>query len=123
MLDIKDSEQFRQLIIAQDDDCDYSESGWVAVVQGKYAGLARYSHCSCYGTWTSITDHTGALWLWQGTVTQLVKLAKNKKDPAIPKRDANPHDYDYNHLIKVYKQIGEWTEKQNLNKKIIKNKK
>lgn len=89
-------------IIAQDDDCDYSESGYVIiydVVEKKYA-IGRYSHCSCYGTWSALGD-----WSWIGSKRQLIKMAKNKLDPDMPERKADPADYDYDHLEEVYKQV------------------
>lgn len=107
---------FRKSIIAQDDDNDYSETGWVAVVVGKWAALTKYGHCSCYDTWASITgggisDYEGPNephWDWQGTVKQLIKMAKSCADPAMPKREADEKDYDYDHLVEVYRQVLEW---------------
>ena len=101
-------------IIAQDDDNDYSESGWVVIKdnkENKYA-IGRYSHCSCYGTWSAIAD-----WDWVGTLRSLLKLARNKLDPNMPERKADPEDYDYNHLMNVYNQVLEWDKnrKEKLN--------
>jgi len=119
-LKLETEKKFRAAIIAQDDDCDYDESGWVAVVQGRYAGLAKYGHCSCYGTWTSVTggnlrcsgNNSGTVrWDWQGTVAQLVKLAKAKGDPHLKGRTADPKDYDYDHLMQVYTQVLSWNKK------------
>jgi len=112
---------FRQSIVAQDDDCDYSESGWVAVVVGDWAALTKYGHCSCYDTWADITgggisDNEGPeepRWDWQGTVDGLVRLAKNKLDPALTDRVASTEDYDYDHLMKVYEQILDWSNRRN----------
>ena len=101
---------FEKSIIAQDDDKDYSESGWVAVVVGDWAAISRYSHCSCFGTWDDLTGEGGSdpRWDWQGTVKQLIKMAKDCADPAIPKRKADEKDYDYDHLVEVYRQVLEW---------------
>ena len=96
-------------VIAQDDDCDYSESGFVAVKdnkENKYA-IGRYSHCSCYGTWSALAD-----WDWVGTKRGLLKLARHKLDPNMPERKADPEDYDYDHLMNVYQQIIDWNNKQ-----------
>ena len=106
-----DSEDFRNHIVAQDDDCDYSESGWVAVVKDKMAGLAKYSHCSCFGTWTALGDGN-VVWDWIGSVKDLVKLAKANGDPHMPGRTANAEDYDYDHLQQVYKEVLEWSNKR-----------
>ncbi len=111
---------FRQSVIAQHDDCDYSESGWVAVVIGNWAALTKYGHCSCYDTWASITgggisDEEGPdnpRWDWVGTPQELLELAENNEDPGIKGRTASPEDYDYDHLQEVYKQIIEWSNKQ-----------
>jgi hypothetical protein len=104
---------FEKSIIAQHDDEDYSESGFVAVRVGDWCALAAYSHCSCYGTWASITgggisDDEGPNdpdWTWEGTWEQLKNLAVRTADPAIPGRTAQPDDSDYDHLCEVYKQI------------------
>lgn len=109
---------FQKSIIAQDDDGDYSESGWVAVVVGDWAALTKYGHCSCYDTWASITgggisDDEGPdqpHWDWSGNVTDLVRMAENKTDPALPGRLASEEDYDYDHLMKVYEQVLKWAE-------------
>lgn len=110
-------DKFEAHIIAQDDDCDYQESGWVAVRVGSWAAIARYSHCSCYGTWTSLTgggisDSEGPddpAWNWQGSPEELIKMAENCMDPSISDRKASPEDYDYDHLCNVYKQILDWS--------------
>ena len=45
---------FQRTIIAQDDDNGYQESGYVACVDGDWAGLTSYSHCSCFDTFTAL---------------------------------------------------------------------
>jgi len=100
--------------VAQDDDEDYSESGYICCIRDKKAYIGRYSHCSCYGTWTSLTNHnTGQpTWSWIGTIPELKKLVKGKKDPCLPIRDADPSDYDYNHLMNLYKDLTEYFAKE-----------
>jgi hypothetical protein len=92
-------------IIAQDDDNDYSESGWVAIYDPdkKKCAISRYSHCSCYGTWEAIKG-----WDWEGTPKKLLKLAKKELDPNMPERKISPEDYDYDHLMNVYQGIINW---------------
>lgn len=104
--------------IAQDDDQDYDESGYICLVRDKTAYIGRYSHCSCYGTWTSLTgggvSQAGVsqpCWSWIGTVPELKKLVKGKLDPCFPDRVANPEDYDYDHLMNLYKQLEEYFKK------------
>lgn len=103
-----DASQLRNHVIAQDDDNDYSESGWVAVVVDGMAALARYSHCSCYSTWDTL-DSNLRKWDWFGTPDQIVELAKNDMDPYLPERQSDKKDYD--HLRSVYDQIIEWDKK------------
>lgn len=93
-------------IIAQDDDNDYSESGWVAVYDPNTnkCGLGHYSHCSCYGTWENLKNG----WDWEGTPRELAKLAKNKLDPDMPEREMSVEDFDYDHLITVYNEVLIW---------------
>lgn len=92
------------LIIGQDDDNDYDESGYVAWIdkQGN-ANLMHYSHCSCYGTWEDFVKAD-----WTGTLDDLVKMAVLKTDPDMLTREADPKDYDYDHLMKVYSEIIKW---------------
>ena len=99
-------EDFRHYIIAQDDDCDYSESGWVACVKDDWAGLASYSHCSCFGTWEAMDGKFS----WEGTPEQLVAKAREEHDPIIDGKKASTADYDYDHLMVVYGQILEWAK-------------
>jgi hypothetical protein len=118
--EIKSRDDLINLTIAQDDDNDYSESGYIAVWDGKRAALARYSHCSCYGTWTALSDtKTGVTWDWLGSKRQLLKMAREKLDPHAPfgTRKADEKDYDYDHLMNVYQQILEWHEKTKRGKK------
>ena len=107
---------YGELTVAQSDDCDYEESGWIALVDGDDAYLAQYGHCSCYGTWTALCGHTWrddcsddflpANWyVWQGTKQEMIELARCKADPAVPNREAQPDDCDYDHLMEVYKQL------------------
>lgn len=110
-------------IIAQDDDCDWEESGYVVVAlpKKKYA-IFHYSHCSCYGTWESLTGDGYSSGndapvrtltpMWVGTKAGLLKLAKNLMDPAMPKRVASTDDYDHDHLMAVYGQVIEYFEKK-----------
>lgn len=107
-------------VIAQDDDGDYDESGWVAWVVGDVAYLGNYGHCSCYGTFDAlcgggvgdcINEGTPSF-QWSGTVAALIALAESKGDPNMAGRTADPKDCDYDHLMNVYAQVIEWSKKQ-----------
>lgn len=113
-----DRDAFEASIIAQHDDEDYDESGYVAFVVGKTAYIARYSHCSCFGTWTALdrSDHSirgggNLIYEWSGTVIQLISMARKKMDPALTGRVASPEDNDYDHLMAVYEQVIEWDKR------------
>lgn len=110
--DIKSREDLINLAIAQDDDNDYSESGYIVVTDGKEAAIAHYSHCSCYGTWTSLSDRGAIQWDWKGSLRQLKKLAVNGLDlhDSFGNRKADEKDYDYDHLMNVYQQVIKWFE-------------
>lgn len=110
-------EEFHQAIIGQDDDHDYDESGWVALVwDSASAALANYSHCSCYDTFTSlcgggIGDHIeegSVCWEWFGSVHQLVGLAAGRRDPLFPEREVSTTDRDGDHLLECYQQVLGW---------------
>jgi hypothetical protein len=104
---------FHESIIAQDDDKDYSGSGYVAVCIGDWCAISPYSHCSCFDTWASLTgggigDDEGPgdpSWSWTGTPDELLAMAHRVADPAIPDRDADPDDCDYDHLCEMYRQV------------------
>lgn len=96
---------FRDYIIGQDDDNDYSESGYLACVDGDFAGISRYSHCSCYDTGSSICSGETVNWDWTGTPSELLDMATRIADPAVPERLANKDDYDYDHLAEMYRQV------------------
>lgn len=100
-------EDFEKAIIAQDDDNDYQESGYVVVRVGNWCALSDYGHCSCFGTWTDLNGcgSDGIRWCWMGTYEELLELARNGMDPALPQRKADPADSDYDHLMAVYGQV------------------
>ncbi len=114
------SDEFQRSIIAQDDDEDYSESGWVAGVLDGVAFLANYSHCSCYGTFEALCGggvsdsfSDGDITVnWEGTVADLVAMAERKADPAMPERTITAEDYDGDHLLAVYAEVLEWWAKK-----------
>lgn len=100
-------------VVAQADDDDYQESGYVVVEleDGRYA-LTNYSHCSCYATWTAICDgdwgNSGDAYptfLWVGSRDALIGMAQTCSDPAMSDRHADEEDSDYQHLVSVYKQV------------------
>lgn len=105
------SDEFRSIVIASDDDEEFSESGWVAVVDGDEAALGHYSHCSCYGTFEALsgTSYEGSpSWSWTGSVAELIELARENADPDMPQRKSGPGDTDFDHLQKVYQQVLAW---------------
>jgi hypothetical protein len=121
MKDIKISEKaFLRSVLAQSDDCDCQESGWVAFYWNEKAYLARYSHCSCYDTFYMLSNGAGDNDLsddksddsvypiqvvWEGTLNELFGMAYNCSDPDFPGRKASEDDSDYDHLTDVYRQL------------------
>ncbi len=105
-------EEFHKYIIAQDDDCDYQESGYVILLVDGEAAIASYSHCSCFGTASAICDANynkdgvnTPQFEWTGTFKELLYMAHHCMDPKMPMRMAEPNDCDYDHLRKVYDQL------------------
>ena len=102
------SEEFRECVIAQDDDCDYQESGWVAGILDGVAFLAHYSHCSCFNTFEALTND-GSVGIpdvdWEGSPEALRLMAHRKLDPSMPGRVSDPNDRDYDHLMEVYRGV------------------
>lgn len=105
-------DKFGAAVIAQDDDNDYQESGWVACILDGRAYLARYSHCSCFGTESAlagggVSDMGEAMLTmdWEGTPAELLAMARRKADPNMPDRTSVDADYDHDHLMKVYEQV------------------
>lgn len=110
------SDEWRNAVIAQDDDNDYSESGWVCWKLGDRFYLGRYSHCSCYGTFDSLCGGSIGDYMsegtpdftWEGGRAELADLVAGKMDPAVPDRPASTDDYDSDHLMAVYSQLTDW---------------
>src|SRR4051812_9651646 len=108
---INSNEEFRECTIAQADSGGYDPSGYVVVVKEDWAGLAKFSHCSCYGTWTSITGGNyncsggEASWSWVGTPSELLQMAIQGADPGMSGRESDPKDYDHGYLADVYSQV------------------
>lgn len=112
--------EFRAAVVGQDDDADYSESGWVACVfPDGTAAIGSYSHCSCYGTHEALCggdvgdgypDGENCEFEWSGAAEELVAMAMRIADPIIPDREADPEDYDYDHLVEMYAQVRKWAE-------------
>lgn len=92
-------------VIAQDDDRDYQESGYVVCVKDGLAAIGSYEHCSCFGTW----DEQGyPKEVWSGTVAELIALAAGDFDPAVSGRKLSDQDYDVDHLRACYQQVMAW---------------
>lgn len=94
---------------------DYSASGYVVCVDGALdkAAIGNVSHCSCYGTWEySSGEPDGCTEVWSGTVSELIELARNNADPAMPSRPINDQDYDAGDLKACYLEVLEWHEKR-----------
>lgn len=109
ILSVINSENWRDYVIAQDDDNDYSESGYFIVKVNDNYGLYRYSHCSCFGTWEAFSNNNLSF-TWVGTKEDLLYIAKNNMDPSMPDRKADPEDYDYDHLSVVYAEVIKYLE-------------
>ena len=121
-------DQFHAAVIAQDDDNDYSESGYFAAVFA-FAGvdvavIGQYAHCSCYDTWASIcgggiSDYFAGdsiqqpRFNWIGSVPALLDMARRVADPSLPQRAAVTEDSDYDHLIAMYTQVIAYFEGKN----------
>lgn len=109
-------EEFNTSVVGQDDDNDYSESGYVACVverAGLPVGLlGDYSHCSCYGTWEALTvdDKQHPVWKWVGPAEELVEMARRDADPILPTRTVADEDHDADHLRAVYRQVVKWAD-------------
>lgn len=120
MINITTYNKYTASIIAQSDSGGYDPSGYVAVVDGEDAALSSFSHCSCFGTWESLTGggissshYSGEYepnWDWVGTVDELVHMAKNELDPSFPERKIDSSDYHSSYLMNVYQQILEWAK-------------
>ncbi len=84
---------------------DYENSGWIAVYDGERAGIFSFGHCSCYGTW----DYEACdAMSWEGTRDELIAMARDKKDPAMPERTIVEGEYDYTKIVKLYDGILAW---------------
>lgn len=111
--------QFSECVVAQDDDEDYQESGYVICVVGELALLAGYGHCSCYNTWSDLNgggigdyfeedEVKHPAWQIVVPVPVMAMMAYERMDPALPPRIADQEDSNYDHLVKTYGQFLEW---------------
>jgi hypothetical protein len=113
--------EFHNSVIAQSDDEYYQESGYVIVERDGVASIGHYSHCSCYATFTSLCgggisdsyDEGTVTWAWQGSIQELLDLAKGNFDYVVPGRQIDSEDCDADHLLDCYKQVLEWADKKN----------
>lgn len=126
------SKEFLASVVAQDDDDDYEEIGYVVCVverQGlRIALLAKYGHNSVHDTWSDLCqDFDGDYlndkpddvvchprWIWIGSVEEFLGLARNDADPTIPTRKNADEDYQVDHLRAVYRQVQERAERGEL---------
>jgi hypothetical protein len=109
--------EFSDSLIARNaSDVDYESWGYVVAYNGEQAGIARFSHCSCYGTYESLLGRkkaAGICWDWVGSLEELLKMARYKLDPhwTLGKsRKADPADSDYCYLMACYKEILKWNK-------------
>jgi hypothetical protein len=113
-LNLNSKQDFEASIIAQDNKGDHDDSGYVVCFKDGLVGIANYSHCSCYGTWTAVRDggcRQGSgcdqgepSFGWVGPVVDFLRMANNGEDPGMPGRHADPKDCDYTYLMAVYQQ-------------------
>lgn len=94
--------------IARADDPGYYEnSGWIAVYDGERAGIFKFGHCSCYGTW----DDGARDAMWEGTREEMIEMAREQRDPTMPERIIVEGEYDYDKISKLYDGILKWAQK------------
>lgn len=98
-------DNFRDHIVAQHDDEDWQESGYVITLVDGVFSLFHYSHCSCYGTVSVIMDGNIGTPLWTGDKDAMIELASGRGDPIVAGRTISEDDCDYGHLVVVYAQI------------------
>lgn len=96
-------------IARADNSDDYENSGWVAIFDGEQAGMFRFGHCSCYGTWND--EACGGI-DWVGTREEMLNMARERLDPTMPERKIEEGEYDYCNISLLYDRILEWSEKQ-----------
>lgn len=111
--------EFRMSIVAQDDDNDYQESGWVVckVRRGEtdYGLVGVYGHCSCYDTWVDlcgggISDYYGddevmePQFAWIGSWEAVEWMARYGIDPK-SLRPIDDNTYNRDHLESCWRQI------------------
>lgn len=103
-----------QCVVAQDDDCGYSESGYIVCRIGDTAYVYHYSHCSCYGTWEYLSGggvgshedpNARPIPDWHGSWADLVAKARAGECLEFDGRKLSGSDYDFDHLSECYKQI------------------
>jgi len=119
----KNYEEFLSCTVARADNVrEYEADGIIAVVKDNVAGIARYSHCSCYGTAEALDTQRRASEqivpdfdrrrytrvYWTGTPDEMVTLAEERKCFDMEGRVITSKDCDYEILIELYDKIIVW---------------
>ena len=102
---------YDRFVVVRESTNDYDESGYAAVVKdAENALILNIGHCSCYGTfnWNSDPEKSeldGGNVEWQGTLEELLSMARRKADPTMPSRTANKDEYAGNYLFAMYQSL------------------
>lgn len=91
----------------------FSGHGYVAVLDGKFAGITSFACESGMDLWLDIQrQENGEVdWDWVGTPEELFAAAKDETDLMFPTRKINPLDADYTIMSDLYKGIRKWFKK------------
>jgi len=111
---------FRESVILAEDSGGWDPSGWILGLIGDEYYFTYFSHCSCYGTWTSLG---GPEWMdydddneytlsvnWRGSKKEFDHIAKNYLDIGMlpSERRISEDDYDHEYIKRIYDQ---WNDK------------
>lgn len=97
--------------IAREGYWSYDTEGYVALVKDGRGYIVHASHCSCYGTWEA-GDLNFRPIEWEGSIDDMIKLAKAKGDlNGLLQRPLDPAmDYGVATLLSLYDKIIKWDE-------------
>ena len=108
--------RFKQSVIASAEiGGGWSSEGYLALVDGSWAGVISVSRDSRYDDFADAARDDTTLELmfdWEGTPQELFRIAKLDTDLMFPDRLRNTEDRDYALISQLYKQILKWGKKR-----------
>ena len=92
----------------------WSSEGYIALVDGDFAGVVSFSHDSYVGVFhgADFNENGQIDFVWEGSPQELFRIAKLDTDLMFPDRPRSKDDCDYDLITQLYKEILKWAKKR-----------